>query len=236
MVACPRRFTASTAVSTCVSLAVTLVAPLVNATEQSSAPPTAASAPASSIPPSIAAPDLALGVAPQPTPEPGAGHAATSAAASNDAESPASADSADSSADDATARDGNQIAIYGQVLGSAVMLGPGVSYRALDTFALDFGIGYFNFCFLSCSEGITPSLQLSWLSGGNHNFEVGLGVAVSFVTDSESRPLIGPHLGYRYQPTDGGFFFRALIHAPYIVTADTLLPWPGFAFGVNIGD
>lgn len=136
--------------------------------------------------------------------------------------------------DDSAEKDGNQVAVYGQLFGSAVMIGPGVSYRALDAFAVDFGIGYFNLCLFNCVDGITPSLQLSWLSGGNHNLEAGFGLAVTFTTGREATPLVGPHIGYRYQPTDGGFFFRALLHGPYIADEDTLIPWPGFAFGANI--
>lgn len=215
-----------TAAPTAAETAVPTAAPAPTPTASTPAAPS--NAPSVNTPPAVAAPELALGVAPSPAPAArGAGGGAPFSVETEPA-------SDEQNTDDSAEKDGNQVAIYGQLLGSAVLIGPGVSYRALDAFAVDFGIGYFNICLFGCTEGITPSLQLSWLSGGNHNFEAGIGLAVTFITGTESKPFIGPHIGYRYQPTDGGFFFRALLHGPYIADEDTLIPWPGFAFGANI--
>lgn len=129
-----------------------------------------------------------------------------------------------------------QSAVYGQFFGSAVMVGMGFSYRPLASLAFDAGLGWFTWTpERSTVTGLTPSLSVSGLLGRhNHSFELGAGAAVVITTESgneEVTPVLGPHLGYRYQPVDGGLFVRATVHGVVNFGNGNLTPWPGVSLG-----
>lgn len=96
------------------------------------------------------------------------------------------------------------------------------------------------------SEGssiFSVPVMLNYLLGnGNSYFEVGLGATyISFNADDEGDEVLFVDdssiygtmvFGYRYQPRDGGFLFRAGF-AP-IFNADNFIPyWPYLSFGYS---
>src|SRR5690606_23979232 len=97
------------------------------------------------------------------------------------------------------------LAAYLQLLGSPVLLGAAISLRPMDNLAVDIGAGWFDICLFSCMEAFVPNIGVSWLSGNNHNLELGLTASVILRTDNIAaieftRAFFGPLAGYRYQP------------------------------------
>jgi hypothetical protein len=108
---------------------------------------------------------------------------------------------------------------------------------------------------LSLSIGVTPfigqkqstmkidawlSPQVNCLIGKDHNLEIGIGYTfLGFYIDYINRPhLIFYRIGYRYQKTDGGLFFRIgftpysfIDKAPGINLDNPFMPWGGIAIG-----
>lgn len=83
----------------------------------------------------------------------------------------------------------------------------------------------------------------SYLMGpGNHRLELGGGPVIAFVSadindgvqgisGSGLASIVGI-IGYRYQPMDGGFNFRAALTPHYVPNGDThFLPWGGISLG-----
>lgn len=127
-------------------------------------------------------------------------------------------------------------AVYAQFLGPAGMLGVGFSHRPFASLAIDAGVGGFVISLeRSPLSGASISLGASGLFGrGNHCVELGAGGAVLFTHEqgeSDVVPLIGPHVGYRYQPIDGGWFVRATVHGVVNLRNGSVAPWPGVSLG-----
>jgi hypothetical protein len=142
-------------------------------------------------------------------------------------------------ADDASVW-GQPLALYTQVFGPAVMIGLGVSYRPMQSLAVDASVGWFTTALFerSSTEGVTPALGLAWLLGRrNHCLELGATAAVMISSGEGERalPVFGPHLGYRYQPVDGGLFLRMTVHGVVARSFDKMTPWPGVGFGMTWG-
>lgn len=96
-------------------------------------------------------------------------------------------------------------AIFAELLGQSV--GLGVYYERMlgENFAARAGIST-----LIIGYGIP--LGVSYLSSGNHKFELGGGVTYLDITDwaSVHRGLVGSaNIGYRYQREQSGFMMRA---------------------------
>lgn len=93
-------------------------------------------------------------------------------------------------------------------------------------------------------------LELSYLRGkGNHLLELGLGltpVYQNYVNPEESRVseqlmLATGRIGYRYQRSEGGLFFKAgftpmleLGANPFSKSGNTVFPWAGLAIGYTL--
>lgn len=130
------------------------------------------------------------------------------------------------------------LAVYLQLLGSPILVGGAFSLRPMDNLAVDVGVGWFDVCLFSCVEAFVPNIGVSWLSGNNHNLELGVTASVILRTDSSAgtespRAFFGPLAGYRYQPTDGGFFFRATLQGLINGVEPAILPWPGVSLGAT---
>ena len=92
------------------------------------------------------------------------------------------------------------------------------------------GIGGLAVCIFVCESFWTPWVNASMLIGDDHNLELGAGLSVWF--DDDLRVVPSPLVAYRYQPTDGGFFFRLSVNG--LITFDhdiSIVPWPGLALG-----
>lgn len=130
----------------------------------------------------------------------------------------------------------SQSALYAQFLGPAGMLGVGFSHRPWATLAIDAGVGGFAISLERATlSGAAISVGVSGLFGrGNHSFELGAGGAVLFtheLGESDVVPVVGPHLGYRYQPVGGGWFVRATVHGVVNFRNGSVTPWPGLSLG-----
>ena len=92
-----------------------------------------------------------------------------------------------------------------------------------------------------CRSYVTEvPIQALWLSGGDHNLEVGGGITFAYSTGvRHEQPSIDPQFyvaipfrfGYRYQPRDGGFSWR-IAYAPSFLVNRSYNP-VRFSLGVG---
>ncbi len=126
------------------------------------------------------------------------------------------------------------LAVYGQLLGSSVVLGLGVDHRPAPALSVRGGVGVVALCSFECAVGPTFSVGGSVLAGsGNHMFEAGVELFLG-VVDLDVAGAGGPMLGYRYQPRAGGVFFRATAQLLIAILDDNepiVLPYPGLSIG-----
>ena len=128
--------------------------------------------------------------------------------------------------------------LYAELLGSA-----GVTYNVgydrllyvdgRNKLAVAAGFGYLP------ADQITPgrlsvSPQVSYLHGRLHHLELGIGTIHS--RDMHKSAAVTLRIGYRYQRSDGGTFFKAGFTPIFygIELSDRVypvFPWGGFAFG-----
>ncbi len=140
-------------------------------------------------------------------------------------------------------------AIYIEFLGNAPWFSLNYDRMINENFSFRVGLGYFisESRFLWCkteakTEALTSPLMFNYVSGSlNSKLEVGIGVL--FISASElnvGSPFISTHddknqfkltstIAYRYQPIDGGIFFK--IGFTPIVGSKEIIPF----FGISIG-
>ena len=106
--------------------------------------------------------------------------------------------------------------IFGEFAGQGIILSANYDRMLFDTtphnIAIRVGIGFWAELFGSgnSESGVTIPVNASYLLGGNHKFELGLGftVAPGITYSGLSNWMITALIGYRYQPIDGGFLIR----------------------------
>jgi len=112
--------------------------------------------------------------------------------------------------------------IFVEVAGQGIMLSANYDRILFSTtphnVALSAGLGFWiniNFSSTKDESGVTIPVNVSYLFGGNHKLELGIGYTLapnlSINIDDEwihSDGLITAVIGYRYQPVDGGFLFK----------------------------
>ena len=129
-------------------------------------------------------------------------------------------------------------AIFVEVAGQGIIFSANYDRMLFDTtphnIALRVGIGFWaeiNFSSSRNESGVTIPVNASYLFGGNHKFE--LGVGFTFAPDISIRNLsdwmITAFIGYRYQPIDGVFLFRA--GAVPILGDEGIIKFFGFGLG-----
>ncbi len=115
-------------------------------------------------------------------------------------------------------------AIFWEFAGQGIVLSANYDRMLFDTtphnIAIRVGIGFWaeiSYSFFNGGEtevresGVTIPVNASYLFGGNHKFELGLGFtyAPGITYSGFSDWMITALIGYRYQPIDGGFLIRA---------------------------
>lgn len=115
-------------------------------------------------------------------------------------------------------------AIYAELLGQG--LGVGIYYDRMlaDNFAVRAGVS-------TIIVGYGYSAGASYLTSGNHKFEVGGGVSYMHIHDwfsIENGYYSSLNIGYRYQQDKPGFMFRAAYTPLFGVETVHLI---GFSFG-----
>ncbi len=123
-----------------------------------------------------------------------------------------------------------QIAVYGELGGSALVTSVNVEFRPVEILNLRVGGMVVPIFF----EGVAPLTVTgaSVLAGNDHHHaEFGLNYMHVWIDDNDAR-FLNPTLGYRYQPNTTGFVFRATA-TPLIRLNDLndVLPWLGVSFG-----
>jgi len=75
-------------------------------------------------------------------------------------------------------------------------------------------------------------MQIIYLIG-NGNSRLELGGGVNYLNEKDGDSIWGPSfiIGYRYQPTNGGFVFRIGFTPTYVT--DHIMPMGGVSFGYN---
>jgi hypothetical protein len=89
-------------------------------------------------------------------------------------------------------------------------------------------------------------VMFNFFVGENHRLELGAGVVFLFerepfirgyIFNDENLTLLSGTFGYRYQPVDGGFVFRAGLNPSYALSEyeydEGLFLWFGFIFGTS---
>jgi len=115
----------------------------------------------------------------------------------------------------------NSNGIYLELLGNGGLYS--INYDRLFSENLGGRIGFmylseFNFIFSSAENLLFIPIMLNYLSGGDHNFEIGGGIVIVHadkvgffgISKEGSSTAVGgtATIGYRYQPSRGGFLFR----------------------------
>jgi len=108
--------------------------------------------------------------------------------------------------------------IFVELAGQGIVLSANYDRMLFDTtphnIAIRVGIGLWAQITMgsgSGKSGVTIPVNASYLYGGNHKFELGLGFtfAPDIPYSGLSDLMITALIGYRYQPIDGGFLIRA---------------------------
>lgn len=106
-------------------------------------------------------------------------------------------------------------AVYLEFLGNSATVFS-INYdRIIKEFSdsyLNVTIGYGNYLGLDARTGFNIPFSLNYSFGKttNHHFELGVGGGLNFLTDDDSsRMLLSSRVGYKYQRSRGGFYFRA---------------------------
>lgn len=134
-------------------------------------------------------------------------------------------------------------AIYIEIAGRGLFLSASYERLLFETtphnIALSAGLGFWASIEISGTgpdkSGITIPIYAGYLYGGNHNFELGIGltlapgVSYEFAQEFTSDWMITTFIGYRYQPIDGGFLFR-VGYAP-IFGNEGMIKYGGIALG-----
>ncbi len=111
--------------------------------------------------------------------------------------------------------------IYVELLGNGLLYSANYDHLFTEAIGMRVGVGYFPYH--EVRLGAFPLMGYYLIGSGRHKFEVGLGICVILqregqgfawmsAPDDEVRgnTVLGTAtLGYRYQPADGGFVFRA---------------------------
>jgi len=85
------------------------------------------------------------------------------------------------------------------------------------------------------SFGMTP--QFNYLNGEKHHLELGVGLGYNWEKykrsgETDSHVHIPIRIGYRYQKSEGGFFWKiAFVPTFFSELNFRILPWAGVAFG-----
>jgi hypothetical protein len=130
-------------------------------------------------------------------------------------------------------------AVYLECGGQGVLYSVNYDYRFTKFFAGRVGFTHFTIpSFFIADLTLTgfPVMGEFLLGGVDHFFEIGLGVipvigetSFSVFSSSKSGVIGTAHIGYRYQPADGGFLFRASIPAFFTDKGGKI--WGGVSFG-----
>ena len=105
--------------------------------------------------------------------------------------------------------------------------------------ALRAGLGFWANLRIGGTEesGVTIPLNISYLFGGNHKFEFGVGYTIAPDISFElgkgtitSPGTLTTIIGYRYQAIDGGFLFRIGV-VFYLTAEETITGMGGLSFG-----
>ena len=108
--------------------------------------------------------------------------------------------------------------IFVELAGQGIVLSANYDRMLFDTtphnIAIRVGIGIWATISMgsgSGHNGVTIPVNASYLYGGNHKFELGLGFtfAPNITIEHLSDLIFTALIGYRYQPIDGGFLIRA---------------------------
>ncbi len=106
----------------------------------------------------------------------------------------------------------------------------------ISKFSLGSGLTY---SYSGDSGGFWVSPQINYLIGSNHNFEIGIGITIPIILESniDLYPLcLIYRIGYRYQKEEGGLLFR-IGFTPFSVLStrglivQPIIPWAGIAIG-----
>lgn len=146
--------------------------------------------------------------------------------------------------------------VYGELAGSGGFFSLNYDRRFGDAptgFGMRTGVGYFQY---SSERTVTIPIMANWLIGANGKYlELGAGMSLGYHEIFEHNPNMAVsmedfepssrfglwqtpllNVGYRRQPIDGGFNFRAGL-APIASLGGRsglqLIPWPYLSFGIT---
>jgi hypothetical protein len=127
-----------------------------------------------------------------------------------------------------------QHAFFVEIGGAALAYSLNYEYRPIPDFGMRIGASVIPLCiFGSCELLIGSPVTLGTYFGtGSHHMELGGGATV-FLGDDDAR-FAYPQAGYRYEPADGGFVFRAMFSVLVRINKPKdVLPWLGLSTGYS---
>jgi hypothetical protein len=144
--------------------------------------------------------------------------------------------------------DQSRFSLYGELAGLGGLYSLNADYKINNDFALRAGFTSWSFNFIFIKANITGfPVGVNYLFGRRHYGEVGLS-SLLMVIDGEFDFIIQgtfenefstfsfANIGYRYQPEDGGFLFRATIYPGSIVSVRRQVTFsPVLTFGISLG-
>lgn len=146
--------------------------------------------------------------------------------------------------------------VFGELAGSGGLFSLNYDRRLGDAptgFGMRTGVGYFQW---SSDRFVTIPIIANWLIGSNGKYlELGAGLSLAYAETFEHNPNMAVsmedfepssrfglwqtpllNIGYRRQPVDGGFNFRAGL-SPYVGIGGRsgiqIIPWPYLSFGLT---
>lgn len=131
--------------------------------------------------------------------------------------------------------------VYLELAGNGIIYSMNYDRMFLESFSGRIGIMFLSATSESGGGNVSitflPIMANYLIGSANHKFEVGVGplIVIASATFTETGSFSGTAVGgtatagYRYQPTDGGFNFRAGFTP--IFGAGGFLPWAGVSFG-----
>jgi len=114
-------------------------------------------------------------------------------------------------------------AIYAEIFGRGIFLSAAYERLLFETtphnIGLSAGVGFWAEVEIGGTGqnegGVTIPIYANYLYGGNDKLELGIGITFApnistyqFYDEFTSEWMVTTFIGYRYQPTDGGFLFR----------------------------
>jgi hypothetical protein len=126
-----------------------------------------------------------------------------------------------------------QQALFGELGGPGLLYSLNYEFRFIPELGARIGLTVLPPCMFRCQVYAGgPFTMSAFINGERHHMEVGAGFTGFLVNDDVQ--FVEGHIGYRYEPVDGGFVFRAMITPMVRLNRrHEVIPWGGLSAGYS---